>query len=47
MGAVTFCPLRRLNLLCGQAWLLIERLRRVRGILDHLRLLLVFIQQAL
>lgn len=39
----TFCLLWRLNLLCGQTRLLVERLWRVWGILDHLRLLIFFI----
>lgn len=45
--AVTFRPLWWLDLLVGQTWLLVEWLRRVRRVLDDLRLLLVFVQQTL
>lgn len=47
MRVGTFRSLWRLNLLCGQSRLLVERLWRVRRILDHLRLLLFLIQQTL
>lgn len=43
----TFCSLWRLNLLCGQAGLLVEGLWGIWGIFDHLSLLIFFIQRTL